>query len=50
MAFQPDDHMVMHRDVEPPRGVGDVAGDVDVRAAGLRVARGMVVHQPRRMR
>lgn len=50
MPLGTDDDVVVHRDIEPLGGVDDAAGEVDVGAARLRVARGVVVDQPRRMR
>lgn len=43
MPVAPQDDMVVHRDAQPLAGGGDLAGDLDIGAAGGGVARGMVV-------
>lgn len=50
MAVQPDDQVIVDRDVQSFARVGDRSGDLDIRAAGGRIARRMVMDQPRRMR
>lgn len=50
MPLGADDHMIVQRDVEPLRRIGDAAGELDISAAGGGVAAGVVVDQPRRMR
>ena len=48
MPLVPHDHMVVHGDAEVPACLGDPLGDLDVGAAGLGAAAGVVVDQDQR--
>ena len=50
MPVQSDDDVVVHGDAQSLARLDDLAGDLDVLLAGLRVAAGMVVHQDQRCR
>lgn len=50
MPIQPDDDVVMDIDPQPFARLDNLAGDLDVLLAGLRVAAGMVVDKDQRRR
>jgi hypothetical protein len=45
MPLAPDDDVIVHGHAQQPPGLGDALGDLDVGAAGLRIAAGVVVDQ-----
>lgn len=45
MPVAPQDDMVVHADPQPLGRSGDLAGDLDVGAAGGGVARGVIVEK-----
>ena len=49
MALAPDDHMIVDGHPQQPPGLGDALGDLDVGAARLGRAGGMVVNQDQRV-
>ena len=50
MALAPDNHMVVDCHAQQPPRFGDFAGHLNIGAAGLGIARGVVVHQYQRAR
>ena len=45
MPLRTDDDVVMHNDVHPLSGFENVAGQIDVGTAWLRITTGMIVHK-----
>lgn len=50
MPLAPDDHMIVDHHAEQPAGLGDALGDLDVGAARLGRAAGVIVNQDQRAR
>jgi hypothetical protein len=50
VPLAPDDHVIVDGHAQQPPGLGDALGDLDVGAAGLRVAAGVVVDEDQRAR